>query len=51
MLTTPSHLLVLHMLGNGYQKDLLHHLHRHGSEARQPVAPQILLFVPPGHCG
>ena len=43
MLTTPDNLLFLHLLHDGLQDKLLHHLSRDGGEADQPVVPWVLL--------
>jgi len=37
MLTTPDHLLFLHLLRDDIQNELFHHLSRGGGEADQPV--------------
>jgi len=44
MLTTPDNLLFLHLLDDGLQDKLLHHLSRDGGEADQPVVPWVLLL-------
>ena len=43
MLTTPDNLLFFHLLHDGLQDKLLHHLSRDGGEADQPVVPWVLL--------
>lgn len=47
VLTTPGHLLVLRMLGKGFQDELLPHLPRNQGEADQSVVLWILLLVLP----
>jgi len=42
MLTTPDNLLFLHLLDDGLQDKLLHHLSRDGGEADRPVVPWVL---------
>ena len=44
MLTTPDNLLFLHLLDDGLQNELLHHLSRDGGEADRPVVPWVLLL-------
>ena len=44
MLTTPDNLLFFHLLDDGLQDKLLHHLSRDGGEADRPVALRF-----PGH--
>ena len=44
MLTTPNHLLDLHVVGKNLQVDLLHHLPCNRGEADQLVVPQIVLL-------
>jgi len=39
MLTTPDNLLFFHLLDDGLQDKLLHHLSRDGGEADRPVVP------------
>jgi len=43
MLTTPDNLLFFHLLDDGLQDKLLHHLSRDGGEADRPVVPWVLL--------
>lgn len=45
MLTIASYLLVLHMFGNDFQKDLLHHLPRDQDKADWSVIPCIFLLA------
>lgn len=45
MLTTPSHLLILHTFGNDTWKDLLHHLPRDQWKADWSVIPCIFLLA------
>jgi len=40
MLTTPDNLLFFHLLDDGLQDKLLHHLSRDGGEADRPVVPE-----------
>ena len=45
MLTTPDNLLFFHLLHDGLQDKLLHHLSRDGGEADRPVIPWVLLLA------
>ena len=45
MLTTPDNLLFFHLLDDGLQDKLLHHLSRDGGEADRPVVPWVLTPV------
>ena len=45
MLTTPDNLLFFHLLDDGLQDKLLHHLTRDGGEADRPVVPWVLLLA------
>ena len=45
MLTTPDNLLLFHLLHDGLQDKLLHHLSRDGGEADRPVVPWVLLLA------
>jgi len=45
MLTTPDNLLFFHLLDDGLQDKLLHHLSRDGGEADRPVVPWVLLLA------
>jgi len=45
MLTTPDNLLLLHLLDDGLQDELLHHLSRDGGETDRPVVPWVLLLA------
>jgi len=45
MLTTPDNLLFLHLLDDGLQDKLLHHLSWDGGEADHPVVPWVLLLA------
>jgi len=44
MLTSPSHLLVLQVPGNGFQDYSFHHTPRYQGDADQPVVLQILFL-------
>ena len=45
MLTTPDNLLFFHLLDDGLQGELLHHLSWDGGEADWPVVPCVLLLA------
>ena len=45
MLTTPDNLLFLHLIDDGLQDKLLHHLSWDGGEADWPVVPWVLLLA------
>jgi len=45
MLTTPNHLHVFQMFGNGFQEDLIHHLPSDRDKSDWHVISQILLLV------
>ena len=45
ILPGPSHLLVLHVSGSGFQEYLSHHLLRDQGEADQPVVVLVLLLA------
>ena len=45
MLTTPDNLLFFHLLDDGLQDKLLHHLSRDGGEADRPVVLWVLLLA------
>jgi len=44
MLTTPDNLFFLHLLDDGLQDKLLHHLSWDGGEADRPVVPWVLIL-------
>jgi len=45
MMTTVHHVHILHIFGNRFQKDLLHHLPADQAEADWPAASWILLLA------
>jgi len=45
MLTTPDNLLFFHLLHDGLQDKLLHHLSRDGGEADRPVVPWVEFYI------
>ena len=45
MLTTADNLLFFHLLDDGLQDKLLHHLSRDDGEADRPVVPWVLLLA------
>lgn len=45
MSAAPSHLLVLHLLGNSFHEDIPHNCNRNWGEADPPIVTWILLLV------
>ena len=43
MVTTPDNLLFLHLLDDGLEDKLLHHLSKDGGEADQPLVPWVII--------